>query len=372
MKVLMISTDRKIFEKDSEVRSRLLDYGKLFDELQVIVFAKKELNLKAEQLAPNVFICPTNSNSKLAYIFDGVRTGKNLIKNGESWVITSQDPFETGLVAWWLKKKKRIKWQAQIHTDFLSSYFIRESLLNWLRAKLAGFLLPKADGIRVVSERIKQSLTSWHLKTEPIVLPIYVPRVEKIICDDKEDLHQKYPQFSFVILMASRLTLEKNFSLALEAFTLANNKKSGLGLIIVGSGPEKSKLQELTKKLDINKSVIFEDWNSNLICYYQTADLFMLTSNYEGYGRTLVEAGLNGCPVLTTDIGLVGELVNDQDALVCPVADKKCLTGKIIWAKDNKNALITSADKLKEDLQSILINGEEYLGKYKKLLEQQI
>ena len=156
MKVLMISTDRLIFTTGSEVRRRMLDYGELFTELRVIVFTNKKLNYQKEQLTENIFVYPTNSINRFGYLWQAIRIGKIILGDGQDWVITSQDPFETGLVAWWLKRQKKINWQAQIHTDFLSPFFARESWLNWLRVKMARWLLPQADKIRVVSERIKK------------------------------------------------------------------------------------------------------------------------------------------------------------------------------------------------------------------------
>src|SRR3989344_7606147 len=98
MKVLMISTDRKIFEDGSAVRARMIEYGKLFDELHIVVFTKRNLNVKI-QISKNVFAYPTNSLSRFLYIFDAIKIGASIIKNCklkiENCVITTQDPFET-------------------------------------------------------------------------------------------------------------------------------------------------------------------------------------------------------------------------------------------------------------------------------------
>lgn len=364
----MISTDRLTFTPGSEVRQRIIDYGCLFTELHVVVFSNKKLGYHHEQLADNVFIHPTKAYFRLGYIWQAIKIGSRLLGREGDWVITSQDPFETGLVAWYLRRGKGIRWQAQIHTDFLSPFFAQESWLNWLRVRLAGFLLPRADKIRVVSLRIKKSLAGWNLKTEPVVLPIFVsPEMDKV-CDPTLDLRAKYPQFSFIILMASRLTMEKNFDLALRAFSRASISRDYTGLVIVGQGPEKVHLQALARTLKLEDRVIFEDWQSNLSCYYQTADLFMLTSNYEGYGRTLIEAGLSGCPVLTTEIGLVGEIIHNQNALICQVGGENCLSKKLIWARDNKSSLKSLGLKFQEEVSSKVQSGEVYLENFRRLL----
>ncbi len=183
-------------------------------------------------------------------------------------------------------------------------------------------------------------------------------------------LHQKYPQFEFIILMASRLTKEKNFLLALKSFAKAKQeitKKSGL--VIVGSGQEKEKIKQIIKELKLMNDVVIEPWVENLSAYYQTADLFLLTSNYEGYGRTLIESAEAGCPVLTTNIGLVGEIITKENGLTCSVGDHECLTEKIIWATNNIEKLKILANQLKNDLATkILLDKTEYLKKYKESL----
>ena len=172
----MISTDKKILEQGSSVQKRMQEYGSLVDELDIIVCAK---NGKQIVLDNNVQVFPTNSKSKIFYFWDAVRVAKKNIQSDVD-LVTTQDPFEIGLAGWMISKRLKAKLQLQIHTDFLSPHFISGSLKNRIRVILAKFLLPKADSIRVVSERIKQSLTTYNLRLTTVsVLPIFVD-VEKI------------------------------------------------------------------------------------------------------------------------------------------------------------------------------------------------
>src|SRR3989344_3744713 len=293
MKVLSIGSDRNLFVDGSAAQKRIKEYGKLFNELHIIVFSKQKSQITnhKSQIADNIWVYPTNSRNKLFYLLDAYRIGKNLIGNWKleigNCAVSAQDPFEAGLVGWLLKRKYKLPLQLQIHTDIFNPYFYRESLKNKLRVWLAKFLLPLSDGIRVVSERIKQSLITQlpNYRLPIIVLPIFVDIKKIQSAKIKMDLRQKYPDYDFRILMASRLTKEKNIGLAIEAMTEVAIKYPKALLVVVGEGSEAEKLKVKSEKLKVADNVKFEPWTDDLASYYKTADIFLLTSNYEGYGR---------------------------------------------------------------------------------------
>ena len=307
MKVLIIGTDNKLFETGSEIQERMITLGAMTGSLDIIVFSTQGPgDLQAQDLSPEVRIYRTNSYQRWFYMWDAIRLGKNLPRPD---LITAQDPFECGLVAWKLAKFFKAKLQLQVHTDFLNPAFSYQSILNHARVVLAQFLLARADKIRVVSQRIKDSLSSeFKIPSFKInILPVFID-VDKIQTTlIQTDLHKKYPRFRKIILMASRLSQEKNIDLAIKAMPGILARDSHIGLIIVGEGPELKHLKALALKCGLGQYVVFESWTKDLPSYYKTADLFLNTSLYEGYGRTLVEALVAGCSVASTNVGLVGD-----------------------------------------------------------------
>jgi len=315
MKILTIGSDRQLFDAASEVRRRTLNSTSNFTELKIIVLAKKSLGFNPEQIALNSWIYPTNSICRLNYIWDAVRLGKNL---RDSQMVSAQDPFECGLAAWLISRHFRAKLELQIHTDLGSPYFWQESIKNKIRFLMAKFLLPRADNIRVVSERIKNFLTHhFSLPASKItVRPIAVNTEQIKTAPIKTDLHKKYPQFDKIILMASRLTKEKNIGLAIEAMREIVKARPRTGLIVVGSGPEEKKIKFLTSYFSLSENIVFEPQlnQETLYSYYKTCDLFLLTSWYEGYGMTLIEAQAAGGKIISTDVGVaraVGAIITD-------------------------------------------------------------
>lgn len=308
MKVISIGSDRNLFNRSSAVRKRICEQANLLDELHVIVFSGRSLGLRREKVSSKLWLYPTNSRSRWAYVKDAVKITRNLKLHAD--LITCQDPFEAGLAGWLSRGRLRVELELQIHTDLFSSYFVRHSMLNRVRVMLAKFLLPRADKIRVVSNRIKDSLIiKLQIPENRVeVRPIFVD-VEKIKnAPIITDLHKKYPQFAKIILMASRLTREKNIGLAIESMPEILKEQPRAGLIIAGSGPEESKLKLEIINKELEKSVIFEPWSDDLSSYYKTCDVFLNTSWYEGYGMTLAEARAAGATVISTDVGVAREV----------------------------------------------------------------
>ena len=357
MKILSISSDRKVFEEGSAVRTRTREYGRLADEIHVIVFAKKSHRYKDTVLPPNIFLHPTNTKTRLGYIFSAIIYARALARRGVKFdLVTAQDPFELGFTAFFIARMVGAKLHLQVHTDFMSPYFTKESLVNRVRSILARYLVRRADALRVVSERIKESLQGVDVPIR--VLPIFVD-VEHIVQSPvAKNLKDVYPQFEKHILMASRLSPEKNIELAVLAMSEVAKKSPTTGLVIVGSGVQEKALKEKVRTLNIQSRVVFEGWQNDLTSYYKTADIFLLTSNYEGYGMTIVEAMAAGCPVVATDVGCVGEVLrHGEQGLIVPVGDKDALVRAILDLLSGKVAVTSSMPKL--------YSKEEYLAQYR-------
>ena len=368
MNILIINLDKAIFSDNSASLARLKKYSRLVDKMFVIVWT-----VKAERpiiFQDKLFIYPTNSLGRLGYFFDSFKIVRHILKSHKIDLVFTQDPFETGLCGWLIAYVGKLKLQLQFHTDVFSPYFRSASLANKLRVILAKFLLTRADSFRVVSERIRRSLLKLKVPAEKIfVLPIFTDIDKFVSSPIRDDLKNKYPQFDFIILMASRFSKEKNINLAIDAMVEIIKQNSKTGLIIAGAGSEKENLRLKIKNLKLRDNVILEPWAHDLASYYKSADLFLLTSDYEGWGMSVVEAMASGCPVVMTDVGCAGELViNNATGMVAPVSNQAAVNENIIKLMENS--------KLREEIKNKALSAvrklssqEEYLTEYKKSWE---
>lgn len=379
LSVITVGSDRALFVEGSSVRARVADYGTLAQELHVIVFTKRSQGFSTIKIAPNVWVHPTNSWNRWFYVHDAVRLGKKIVSTNyelrtTNWLVSVQDPFEGGLAGMRIARATKARLQIQIHTDLLSPAFVRGSHLNKVRMRIARKVLPQAHGIRVVSNRIKDSLAQAFpaLADRITVLPIFVDIAQMRTTPAMFSVREKYPQFDWIAITVARLEPEKNVALALHAFARVVEKYPKSGLVIVGGGGERDNLKREARKLGIADSVIFEGVQTDVLSYYKTADLFLLTSNFEGYGMALVEAAAADCPIVTTDVGVAQDILHNGEArFMCPVGDAPCLAAGMLALRENTELRRVAVLKTQSFLEQFaLIDKAEYLKRYRAAWER--
>ncbi|RJQ36823.1 glycosyltransferase [Candidatus Parcubacteria bacterium] len=304
MKLLVIGTDRELFRPDSAARQRIAGYASLFDTLDIVVMTPPGFSETA--IAANARIFPTNSRQPAFRPFDAARIARALLKKTAIDCVSAQDPAESGLAGWLTVRRTRVPLHVQLHADFFAPAFRRQSIKDRLRFWIARYVIRRAARFRVVSERIKRSLVARGISEGRIrVLPIFVDRSAIAAAAPAFDLHAKFPQYDWIVLFAARLVREKNIPLALEAFTVLCKEFPRSGMVVVGDGPERERLLGVER-------VEFLGWQDDLLPYYKGTDCFLLTSNHEGYNRGVIEAAAAGLPVIMTDVGIAGEIIQDQ------------------------------------------------------------
>jgi glycosyltransferase involved in cell wall biosynthesis len=325
MFVISIGYGRQMFNSENPERKRMELCAAEVEELHLVIFTLKTDNLKLTKGQNGLSIHPTNSKNKFAMVFDAFKIASKIISgSSHKIVVTTQDAFEAGIVGYFLQQRFRINLTVQEHADvFMQNYWRKESFLNQFRYRAGLFVLNRADTVRTVSDRITQKMKKLNLKANLTQLPVAID--PKAFTVQLEKTNKDKEVFTFLTM--ARFVKQKNLALLLNAFYKVWQVCPQARLVIVGRGPETEKLKFIIK--DQYNEVIpvrFIDWVDNPSELMSTADAYVLSSNYEGWGRVLVEAMLMRLPVVTTDVGCVGEvLINDEHGLVVPVNDETAL-----------------------------------------------
>jgi len=135
-----------------------------------------------------------------------------------------------------------------------------------------------------------------------------------------------------VILAVGRLSREKGFDILIEAFAKLAITHPRWSLMIVGDGPCYARLQRLASELLPPSSFLFTGKVQQPEQYYRTAEIFVLSSRYEGFPNALLEAMACGCAVIAADApGGTKAIVRDGiDGVLVPVNDPYALTTAMV------------------------------------------
>lgn len=146
-----------------------------------------------------------------------------------------------------------------------------------------------------------------------------------------------------ILITVSRLSKRKCIDEMIKSVSIISKKYPDVKLLIVGKGGEREKLQKLIKKLDLDNNVIFTGFVSDddLVNLYATADIFLLTSKYEGFGIANCEALASGTPVITYDTTAASDYLKNGETGFITNHDINEFSEKILYLLDNP-------DKLKE------------------------
>lgn len=323
MKVLSFGYGRHLFKPGDTERERLTLCAGAVETLHHVVFTKQSDGLQSTIVDAHFILHPTHSANKVLMLFDALRIGHRLVVKEGIDVVTTQDPFETGLVGLMLKiRHPHLTLQVQEHGDVLASRaWVKERSSNRFRRFFAFIVLRYADIVRVVSARTEQFLRKKYGPTKDIrVLPVSVA-VSGVRRVDRARSRDSRP---FIFLTAARFVPQKNLPMMIRAFARVYVNHPNIRLRIFGGGALEAKLRALVISFKISEAVDFKGWTQSLCDEMALADAYLLSSNYEGWGRVLIEALLANLPIVTTDVGCAGEVIkHEQHGLIVPVGDEE-------------------------------------------------
>lgn len=173
------------------------------------------------------------------------------------------------------------------------------------------------------------------------------------------------PEDAPVVGIVARMAPVKNHALFVEAARLIHDQRPAVRFVVVGDGDTRAEIEAQVARYGLTDVFTFTGWLQGTPDVYADLDVKVITSHNEGTPVTLIEALTAGCPVVSTDVGGVGELLEGGTfgALV-PAGDAEAVAGAVLETLDNppdpelaRRAMIHryGIDRLVRDIQSLYL-----------------
>lgn len=232
--------------------------------------------------------------------------------------------------------------------------------------KIMSFIYNRADGVVAVSNGLRREFIEY--------LPFFprgrIKRIwNPIICRNRLGL--KKPILSNngkkKIVTIGRLVASKNINILIKAVSLVS-KKIELELYVLGDGPLKDDLVNLSEKLGISDNVHFVTDFSDPFPYFAVADLFLFVPTHEAFGLALLEAMASGLKIISSDVpyGPAEILNNGEFGALVPLDNLSSLPDLIYMSLVNGEQI--NPDRLSKWLENFDI--ENIGGQYAEFIDQ--
>ena len=216
----------------------------------------------------------------------------------------------------------------------LARWLLRSPIIVHLHGRIdeaAGVVSPiaMADAEAVIA--VSRAVASNVLGTRPYVVHpgIAVPGGEPPI--------PAIRSAGIVIGTATRLVTVKGIGYLLRAFAALRKRHPEVRLEIAGAGGEERALHQLAHDLGIANAVWFLGWRVELAALMRTWDIYAQASLEEGFGMSILEAMAAGLPVVATEVGGIGEIVDGATGTLVPARDTEAMADALAVLANDAN-----------------------------------
>ncbi len=214
---------------------------------------------------------------------------------------------EVDMIAASVESKKKFIW---VHNDYVKKF--DKGVGNKLKFATMKFKYKYFDKVICVSDRAATSFKTFKLiENHKInVLKNYLPtlKIKKQAKEVEDKVIHIIDNQKLNFVAIARLESVKGLDRLVSAFATYLKSYSDSMLYIIGDGPELENLKLQIKKYNVSKNVFLMGSMSNPYGFLKLADVFVMSSRYEGFGMTVLEAMAVNTRVISTDIGTIREL----------------------------------------------------------------
>lgn len=235
--------------------------------------------------------------------------------------------------------------EANERPDYLDDRHKKYLMIKRFVCPLASKVIPVSHGlIDAITKDLSVPKRKMHVIYNPVV-------TEKLTTDMHKPVDHKWFKEKTipVVLTAGRLVDIKGYDVLIRAFKEAIPHVEAR-LLILGEGDQRESLTALVQELELEDYVDMPGFVDNPYAYMKNADLFVLSSEFEGLPTVVIEALACGTPVVSTKCpgGLSEILQHGEYGTLVPVGDHKALGQAIVEALQSDHD-ISKLEKRAED-----------------------
>lgn len=238
--------------------------------------------------------------------------------------------FPAGLFALYLKKKQKIPYIITEHsTLFINKNLSKFSFIEWYYIKK---IAAKASRICPVSELLKKEMILKKIRGEFTVIP-------NVVNSSLFKFKPKKEGTNTILHVSSLKNNHKNFKGIFRVIKKLSSIRTDFVLKIISSS-DFTEAKKYAAKINLNNERISFHNNKSakdIVAEMQMAKLFLLFSNYETFSLVVPEALLCGTPVISTNVGVVSELITPENGLLVEIGNESDLLNKLIYMLDHIN-----------------------------------
>lgn len=312
-------------------------------------------------LNKDIKVIKNKNIKKLRDTFQDLR--KILTRCDYDVIISNLWPFTVVNCLSYIFSKNNAKFIAVNHNLTSKTEIYKNSnLIKKYLYRLSLFIVTNISTSNVcVSNGVKKDISRLSLTSEKKYKVIYNPVVLRESIKMEEEI-TKFINNRKILINIGNLKKQKNQIGLIRAFKEVCSKIDCC-LLIAGEGTERKSLENEIIKLNLMNSVKLLGNFYNIAGLFKIANLFVLNSNYEGFGNVLIESLLAGVPVVSTDCPTgPREILRDGEfGKLVPISDEEELAKEII------RSLNSEFDKKKLMERGKVFNIENAVQEYIKL-----
>jgi glycosyltransferase involved in cell wall biosynthesis len=271
----------------------------------------------------NIVHLQTTNNKRIIRRFHQFRKIKNYLKENKPDILIAFLSYS---------KVYAVLSKLFIKTKVILSERGDPSKVKGLSSKLFNFIYNFSDGF-VFQTQGAMDFYGRRIKNKSVIIP-------NPVFADKNWIPYEGERKKVIVNVARFELKQKRQDVLLEAFAKITDKFPEYKLVLYGDGEDKDIIEDIIEKLNIKDRVVLAGVTNNVYEAIKKAELFVLSSDYEGIPNAVIEAMSMGVPVISTDCSPGGArllIENGKNGIKTERGNSDILAGAIVYMLENKD-----------------------------------